>query len=95
MAFNLDTVIAESKYEPFPFELDGAEQTLPHIQTLTAEQAVRLESGNAVEVLKEIAGDDLGTRLGRLPAFALEALLSKWLEQAGLKSGESVASTRS
>lgn len=86
--FNLDTVIAESTLQPFPFELDSEQHQLPHVQTLTAEQAVRLEQGNAVEVLKEIAGDELGSRLSQLPGFALEALIKQWLAHAGLKPGE-------
>lgn len=94
-SFNLDTVIAESTLQPFLFELDGQEHQLPHVQTLNAEQAVGVENGNAVEVLKEIAGDELGSRLGKLPGFALEALLKQWLAHAGLKPGELPASTRS
>jgi hypothetical protein len=95
MTFNLDTVIAESDLAPFPFELDGEARTLPHIQTLTTEQAVRVEMGNPIEVLQEIGGDELGTRLGKLPAFALNALLEAWLAHSGLQPGESSASTGS
>lgn len=95
MSFSLDTVIAESKLEPFAFQLEGEELTLPHAQTLTAEQAVGIETGNAVQVLREIAGDELGTRLGRLPGFALNALLEEWSKHSGIKMGEEPASTRS
>lgn len=95
MTFNLDTVLAESDRKPFTFTLDGEQHELPHVETLTAEQAVRLDQGNAVQVLHEIAGDELGGRLGKLPGFALEALLRQWLSHAGLKPGESRASTGS
>jgi hypothetical protein len=93
--FNVDTLRAEAKHEPFVFVLDGEEQQLPHVRTLTAEHSIALDEGKLRETLPEVIGAERAARLLALETFALEALVTAWLEHAGLTSGESPASTGS
>lgn len=95
MTINLDVLQAEATYAPYSFILDGEEHTLPHVQMLSTEQALRVEQGEARTVIAEIAGEQLADRIMKLPAFATNALLEGWLAHAGLASGESAASTGS
>lgn len=92
---DLDVLQAEADFVSFPFRLDGELHELTHVRMLSTEQALLMESGGAATVMVEVAGEDLGGRLMKLPNHAMEALLERWLKHAGLKPGESPASTGS
>lgn len=81
-------VAEDDKYPPFPFVLDGEPHTLTNVQMLTTEQALKIEMGEARDVLREIAGDAMADRLLKLPAHAMNALMEGWLQHAGLHTGE-------
>lgn len=85
---DLDVLQAEATFEPFRFTLDAQERELPHVQTLSTEQALQVEAGQAKDVIVTIAGQDLADRLMKLPAFAMNAVLEGWLQHAGLAQGE-------
>lgn len=95
MTYDLDAVIAEDERKPFVFTLKGEQWTLPHAETISAEQAEALDAGHVVKTLKSIGGNDLGAQLAKLPAFALEALMNEWLKASGTTLGEELASTGS
>lgn len=84
---NIDTLIAETKKEPFRFTLAGKVRELPHFSTITPKQALALDKGEVEEVLTEIVGD-LATEILTLPGFAADAVLEGWMNHAGTAPGE-------
>lgn len=90
MTFDVRTIIAESKFEPFEFiGQDGRTVRLPHIRELTPRQAIALDNRD-LEVLEEFAPELLD-----LPGAAFEAVLERWLEHCGIDPGKFQQSRRS
>lgn len=87
--------VEDDKFPPFPFVLGGEQHELLNAQMLTTEQALKVEQGEARDVISEIAGENMADRLMKLPAHAMTALLNGWLAHVGVKSGESAASSSS
>lgn len=85
---NLDTLIAETKKEPFRFTLGGEIRELPHFSTLSPRQALQMDAGNVEDILGEISSPELAEQIMSLPGFAADKLLEDWMKHAGNSSGE-------
>lgn len=84
--FSLKNVISDSDLEPFYFlDAENQEQSLPHPGALTTRQVFHLQKGKFEEVLEEIDPGSSSALLD-VPSYALEALLSAWLEHGGAEA---------
>lgn len=91
---DLDVLVAEEAREPFTFRLGGREWSLPHISDLTLRQMRSVDSGDLIDVVREVGGDELADLLLDSKGTAAAGLHVNWLKHAGVGQGESQASSR-
>lgn len=93
---DVDKLIAEHESRPYRFVLRGDVRELPHPSDLSYRQAQSVEDGDFIEVVRAVASDpELAEVLADLPGYALEPIITGWLEHAQVKLGESAASSSS
>lgn len=85
---NLDTLIAETKKEPFRFTLGGKVRELPHFSTLSPRQALQMDAGNVEDILGEISSPELAGQIMDLPGFAADKVIEDWMKHSGTSPGE-------
>lgn len=85
---DLDVLVAEESREPFTFRLGGRDWSLPHISDLTLRQMRAVDSGNLIDVVREVGGDELADLLLDSKGTATAALHVNWLRHAGVGQGE-------
>lgn len=106
--FNLDAVAAEEARERYEFEAGGRVFSLPHVSDLTIGEQHALDAGRYVQTMPRVVefapdddpGDDersaeealLSALFKKKPA-QVAPLIAAWLSHAGLKPGESPASS--
>jgi hypothetical protein len=98
--FDLDAVIAETTNEPFTFVFAGRKWTIPHMGELDVWPLVaEAEKGDlqAARAVFEAAFGDEWAEFRAIPMkqHAFNKLLDRYMRHAGVKLGESRASTSS
>lgn len=107
--FNLDAVVAEESRERYEFEAGGRVFSVPHVSDLTLGQQYALDAQQYVPVFRDVAtfapsdpgnakdkrkpGDLLAAMLLEKRPRQVAPLIAGWLMHAGLKPGESGASS--
>lgn len=103
--FNFDAVVHEVTREPWEFQAGGRTWRLPHVAELTVGQQLAADSGRLHQVLREVAEVSEGDEWKPAGRKGADLILSKhpdqvaqfqvaWLAHAGVKPGESPASSR-
>lgn len=94
--FDLNAVIAEAAGEPFTFKLGDETYELPASPDM--QLLAILAGGKLDEMLPALFGAAQYARFvesgAKLPAAAFDALLSKYMEHAGVDVGEASGSSR-
>lgn len=94
---NLDEIESEARgtFAPFAIRVGGKKLEVPNAQSLSGDQAERMDAGDRRSVMVELIGEDHTAAIWGMPAHVITRFINAWLAHGGTKPGEGQASTDS